>query len=133
MAVIAQLVRYFGPKANTPTQFFEKNWMDEPFVGGAPVSILPPGHMHNFHYLRKPHADLVYFAGTETATHWCGYLSGAIQAGYRAAAEVLTEIDPNKIHDEDKTILKEELISTKGRYRDVKRSKLSSGLGCQIM
>ena len=27
-------------------------------------------------------------AGTETATVWSGYLSGAIQAGERAAAEV---------------------------------------------
>ena len=108
--------------------------MDEPFTGGAPVSILGPGQMHNFHHLRKPHADLVYFAGTEMATHWCGYFSGAIQSGYRAAAEVLKEIDPELMNDEDKKILKEEATtSSKGRYRDVKRSKLSTGLGCQIM
>lgn len=107
--------------------------MEEPFVAGAPVSILPPGQMHNFHYLRQPHSDLVHFAGTETATHWCGYLSGAVQSGYRAAIEVLKELDPEKIGAEDEAILKDELPLTKGRYRDVKRSKLTTGFGCSVM
>ena len=30
----------------------------------------------------------VYFAGTETATQWSGYMEGAIEAGERAAREV---------------------------------------------
>jgi monoamine oxidase len=31
----------------------------------------------------------VHWAGTETATVWSGYMEGALQAGERAAAEVL--------------------------------------------
>jgi monoamine oxidase len=31
----------------------------------------------------------VHWAGTETAVHWNGYMDGAIEAGERAAAEVL--------------------------------------------
>ena len=30
----------------------------------------------------------LFFAGTETATQWAGYMEGAIQAGERAAREV---------------------------------------------
>ena len=31
----------------------------------------------------------MHWAGTETATVWMGYINGAVQAGKRAAAEVL--------------------------------------------
>lgn len=34
----------------------------------------------------------IHWAGTETATQWCGYMSGAVQAGQRAALEVLAEV-----------------------------------------
>lgn len=34
----------------------------------------------------------IYFAGTETATHWSGYMEGAVEAGERAAVEVLTSL-----------------------------------------
>jgi len=30
----------------------------------------------------------IHFAGTESATVWCGFLNGAVQSGYRAANEV---------------------------------------------
>lgn len=35
--------------------------------------------------------DRIYFAGTETATHWSGYMEGAVEAGERAAREVRPE------------------------------------------
>lgn len=38
--------------------------------------------------LREPVGRL-YFAGTETASEWSGYMEGAVQAGERAAREVL--------------------------------------------
>lgn len=41
-------------------------------------------------HLRKPHGS-VFFAGTETATVWSGYMNGAVEAGERAAREVLAE------------------------------------------
>lgn len=36
----------------------------------------------------------VHWAGTESATQWNGYLSGAVQSGMRAADEVLTRLTP---------------------------------------
>ena len=41
----------------------------------------------NYSVIREP-IDCIYFAGTETATMWSGYMEGAIQAGERAAREV---------------------------------------------
>ena len=38
--------------------------------------------------LREP-IGRIHWAGTETATRWMGYFDGAIQAGRRAAGEVL--------------------------------------------
>lgn len=40
-----------------------------------------------YRVLREPVGKL-YFAGTETATEWSGYMEGAVQAGERAAREV---------------------------------------------
>jgi monoamine oxidase len=34
----------------------------------------------------------VHWAGTETATRWSGYMSGAVEAGERAADEVLARL-----------------------------------------
>jgi monoamine oxidase len=42
-------------------------------------------------WLRRPHGR-VHWAGTETSTYWTGYMDGAVRAGQRAAAEVLTHL-----------------------------------------
>jgi len=34
----------------------------------------------------------IHFAGSETATVWCGFMNGAVQAGRRAAAEVIVAV-----------------------------------------
>uniref|UniRef100_A0A8C6XD45 Amine oxidase n=1 Tax=Naja naja TaxID=35670 RepID=A0A8C6XD45_NAJNA len=42
----------------------------------------------NHKILREP-VGRIFFAGTETASEWSGYMEGAVQAGERAAREVL--------------------------------------------
>lgn len=72
-----------------PKGYLEKNWMEEEFSGGCYTSVLPPGVLTSMgRCLREPFGR-VHFAGTETATDWSGYMDGAIQAGYRAAREVI--------------------------------------------
>ena len=51
-----------------------------------------------FRALRKPLGRL-YFAGTEAATEWTGYMEGAIQSGERAAREVLCDLGKVKVSD----------------------------------
>ena len=58
--------------------------------------------MHNFQHLRQPWKQTVHFAGTALATSWCGYMSGAVQSGYRAAAEIIKDLAPDKLTQEDK-------------------------------
>ena len=41
--------------------------------------------------LRAP-VERIHWAGTETATVWTGYMDGAVQAGKRAASEVLARL-----------------------------------------
>ncbi|XP_046546289.1 amine oxidase [flavin-containing] B-like isoform X1 [Haliotis rubra] len=72
-----------------PVGYVEKNWMEDEYSGGCYSVILPPGVLTQYgREIRKPHHRL-YFAGTETATEWMGFMDGAIQAGERAAREVL--------------------------------------------
>ncbi|KAK3549539.1 hypothetical protein QTP86_003632 [Hemibagrus guttatus] len=49
----------------------------------------------------NPQPWRIYWAGTETATRWCGYLSGAVQSGQRAALEVLADVSPDVLSESE--------------------------------
>ncbi|XP_077150934.1 amine oxidase [flavin-containing] A-like isoform X1 [Ranitomeya variabilis] len=72
-----------------PVHYEEKDWCKEQYSGGCYAAYFPPGIMTQFgSVIRKPVGKL-YFAGTETATEWSGYMEGAIEAGERAAREIM--------------------------------------------
>uniref|UniRef100_A0AAX7V4V8 Amine oxidase n=1 Tax=Astatotilapia calliptera TaxID=8154 RepID=A0AAX7V4V8_ASTCA len=83
-----------------PVHYEEKNWCEEEYSGGCYTAYFPPGILTQFgRVLREPVGKL-YFAGTETATEWSGYMEGAVQAGERAAREVMCamgKLQPNQI------------------------------------
>jgi monoamine oxidase len=88
-AVREALTRMFGPRAGSWSAYAECDWTAEPFSRGGPVGLMGPGTLGRYgHLLRRPEG-LVHWAGTDTATVWNGYMDGAIQAGERAADEVL--------------------------------------------
>jgi monoamine oxidase len=88
-AVRAALTRMFGPRAADWTAYAECDWTAEPYSRGGPVGLMGPGTLGRYgHLLRRPEGR-VHWAGTDTATVWNGYMDGAIQAGERAADEVL--------------------------------------------
>jgi len=87
-AVLEQLGRAFGPPAAEPVSLHEQHWPAERFTGGGPVAICVPGALTTLGTALRDPFGPVHWAGTETATEWCGYLEGALQAGERAAAEV---------------------------------------------
>ena len=88
-----------------PVNYVEKNWTEEEFSGGCYTCAMPPGVLtHYGESLRTPHGR-VYWAGTESATHWAGYVEGAIEAGERAAAEVLADVGksaPTQVSPDDR-------------------------------
>jgi len=88
-AVRESLTRMFGPPAADWTAYSECDWTTEPYSRGGPVGLMGPGTLGRYgHVLRRPEGR-VHWAGTDTATVWNGYMDGAIQAGERAADEVL--------------------------------------------
>jgi monoamine oxidase len=91
-AVLDEFVRFFGPQAARPIAFAEKNWNDDPWSRGCYVGVAGPGTLTACgEALREPCGRL-HWSGTETATEWMGYMEGALQAGERAAEEVLARL-----------------------------------------
>ena len=90
--VTGALARYFGDAANAFSDYQELDWGLEAWSRGGPVASLPPGVLSSsFAHIRKPEGR-IHWAGSETATEWIGYMEGAIQAGERAADEILRRL-----------------------------------------
>ena len=90
LAVFEELL---GVPASTAIDVVEHDWADEPWTGGCPVAHLPVGALTAIGEAEPgaavAPAGRVHWAGTESASHWQGYLEGALEAADRAAAEVL--------------------------------------------
>jgi len=91
-AVLADFASAFGPKALSPVDYFEQDWVEERWTRGAPTSVLGPGTLIDFGRRITEPVGVVHWAGTETAGYWNGYMDGAISSGKRAASEVLAEL-----------------------------------------
>ena len=91
-AVLDQFARLFGERARNPDEFHEKNWSDDPWARGCYNAIATTGALTAFGpALRKP-VGRIHWAGAETGIHANGSMGGAVDAGERAAAEVLEEL-----------------------------------------
>ncbi|MFZ2526401.1 MAG: FAD-dependent oxidoreductase [Rhodococcus sp. (in: high G+C Gram-positive bacteria)] len=87
---IGNFVDYFGPRAAEFIDYGVFKWDLEPWSLGGPVAVSSPGTLTKYGpALREPVGD-IYWAGTETADYWTGYMDGAVRSGRRAAFEVLT-------------------------------------------
>ena len=91
-AVLGCFEKLYGSRAAKPIDYAEQAWAGEEWSGGGPTSNFGPGGWtETGPALREP-VGRIHWAGTETATVWSGYMEGALQAGERAAAEVLQSI-----------------------------------------
>ncbi|GAB1302654.1 Amine oxidase [Apodemus speciosus] len=75
-----------------PVHYEEKNWCEEQYSGGCYTAYFPPGIMTQYGRVIRQPVGRIYFGGTETATKWSGYMEGAVEAGERAAREVLNAL-----------------------------------------
>lgn len=72
-----------------PRWLYQKTWADEPWAGGCYVGYFGPGGWRYFgRVLREPLPPL-FWAGTERAKQWMGYIEGAM-AATEAAVEALS-------------------------------------------
>uniref|UniRef100_A0A3P9KEY0 Amine oxidase n=1 Tax=Oryzias latipes TaxID=8090 RepID=A0A3P9KEY0_ORYLA len=131
-AVISSLVRYLGPEAASFIHYEEKDWAKEEYSGGCPVNVMAPGLLTYYHPSLRTPCGRIFWAGTETATQWCGYMSGAVQAGQRAALEVLTELWHVDLTAEEIEALQHSVKSSTNQVPTSKLSFLFSGKSAVI-
>ena len=105
-AIIEHLVVLFGPDADADnvTAYDSIDWLHDPesvkYGGGCPVDV------SNIGFYREHAAQLtvplmcdsgdkvVFFAGTETAARWIGYMDGAVESSKRVTIECLASFGP---------------------------------------
>lgn len=92
MAVLKSWAKVFGPDALNPLEYIEMDWMSDAFSRGGHGCHFPPGvwselgpalgieHMPNF--------KRIFWAASDLAKDWNGYLEGALFAGEQVANEV---------------------------------------------
>jgi monoamine oxidase len=84
----------FGEHALHPIDYVDHRWGAEQFAPGGPTAAVPPGSWTAYgQWLRRP-VDGIFWAGTETADQWTGFLDGAVRSGRRAADEVTAHLSP---------------------------------------
>jgi monoamine oxidase len=91
-AVLDSLVQHFGEAARECLDYSDKVWADEPWAGGGYAAHLPPGGFSRGMAPYQSEEGVLHWAGTETASEWPGYMEGAIEAGERAASEVIRRL-----------------------------------------
>lgn len=87
--ILECLCYLFGPEALLPVAYYEKDWSSDNWARGGYGASLAPGVLTQLgEALIKP-VGPIHWAGTETATEWRMYMEGALEAGERAALEVI--------------------------------------------
>ena len=97
-AALTCFARYFGERAAKPDLYLDHDWNAEVWTRGCYGAHFPPGTWTQFGHALRPPVGRIFWAGTETATRWMGYIEGAIESGIRAAQEVLETLDPSHPH-----------------------------------
>ncbi|MEV2239295.1 FAD-dependent oxidoreductase [Micromonospora sp. NPDC049891] len=91
-ALLDALAAIAGPAARRAEEIIDHDWSADPWTRGCFGGALTPGSWREYGPSLRPPVGRIHWAGTETAIRWTGYLDGAIEAGERAAAEVLSRI-----------------------------------------
>jgi monoamine oxidase len=89
-AVLQCFDRFFGREALHPRGYAECDWGAEPYARGGYAGVPTPGFFLDHGPALQEPVGRVYWAGTETATRWNGYMDGAVESGRRAAREILS-------------------------------------------
>ena len=90
--VLEGFQKFFGSEAARPSGYLEKDWNAEEWSRGCYGANATPGTLTRYGSALRAPVGPLHWAGTETARQWIGFMDGAIEAGQRAAAEVLGEL-----------------------------------------
>jgi monoamine oxidase len=86
--VLADYEQCFGNSATNPIDYIEKDWLVEPWVGGAFTEYLTPKTWTTYGPAWSKAVGHIHWAGTESADQWAGYFDGAVRSGEKAAHEI---------------------------------------------
>ena len=92
-AVVGTFTRLFGPRAERPTAYVERDWSIDPWSRGCYTGLFVPGAWTGFGRALRAPVGRLHWAGTETAERWSGYIDGAIGSGERVADEVAEQLE----------------------------------------
>jgi monoamine oxidase len=82
-----------APRCLRRLNILEQNWPAEPWTAGAACFYTPPGVLSEpFGPAIPEPVGRIYWAGTEAATRWMGYVDGALSAGHNATQAVGAKI-----------------------------------------
>uniref|UniRef100_A0A914V2G5 Amine oxidase n=1 Tax=Plectus sambesii TaxID=2011161 RepID=A0A914V2G5_9BILA len=93
--ILETLSSLLGNRASQPIDYRDTYWTPITPLNRGGVATLGIGEMPTDFaaLIRGTTHQRIAWAGTETATEWSGYMSGAVQAGHRAAREVIFGMD----------------------------------------
>ncbi len=86
--MIEVLVRYFGEEASRPLAYQDFSMSDEKWSKGCYAGLMKENSWTEFKDIYRQAAPPLYFAGTEAAVRWHGYIEGAVLAGEDAADKI---------------------------------------------
>ena len=89
-ALVSQLATWFGEETLAYRGMIERDWNNERWSRGT-IGFMPPGSANFIHAMSTPVGRL-HWAGSETANDWIGSIEGAVEAGERSAAEVISQL-----------------------------------------
>uniref|UniRef100_A0A914VWL7 Amine oxidase n=1 Tax=Plectus sambesii TaxID=2011161 RepID=A0A914VWL7_9BILA len=128
-AVLDALALLIGSNATTPIDYREMTWANELMSRGCMASLAPSQVPSNYaDLIRAPTSQRIMWAGTETSTEWMGFMTGAVQAGQRAANEVVMQ--SSQIIRNDNVISNNQNIptTTPGLYWTTQTISYNNGL-----
>jgi monoamine oxidase len=91
-AMTAELVRHFGSKAAHPEFYVDGEWSDRQWTRGCYNANHGPHVWTKYGPALTVPIGVIHWASTDTATHWSAYMEGAVDAGERAAQEVIASL-----------------------------------------
>ena len=91
-ALTAELVRHYGDKAARPECYIDGEWASRQWTRGCYNANMGPLVWTAYGQALVPPIGAIHWASTDTATFWSAYMEGAVEAGERAAHEVIDAI-----------------------------------------
>ncbi|MGD9618698.1 MAG: flavin monoamine oxidase family protein [Mycolicibacterium sp.] len=91
-ALTAELVRHYGDKAAKPVYYVDGEWGSRQWTRGCYNANMGPLVWTTYGPALAPPIGAIHWASTDTSTFWSAYMEGAVEAGERAAQEVIDAI-----------------------------------------